>query len=271
MYYINKFVGYVTNPVVIAALGGLLSFIAWKFKRRRIAKWIGLGSVVWLWFWMTPLSILIVGAKLEQEFLVDGRVPEIELFPNGDVIVLLGGSMGVETSWCDHAEMWASADRVWQAARLWKKGKAPVIIATSPNVKESTGDLLRDFGIPDSAIVFIDSPRNTEEEAKAVLRYLSTKDKHVAVMGCLSNNINDVPRILLVTSAWHMKRARLMFENYASGLHVICAPSDFENSLRVARPMSFWKMLLPDSNILVQSYIAMHEWIGLFGYKVFRL
>ena len=72
----------------------------------------------------------IVGVPLEREFLVDGRVPMVESFPEADVIVLLGGSMGIETNTSSYAEMATSADRVWQTARLYKAGKAQQVIAT---------------------------------------------------------------------------------------------------------------------------------------------
>lgn len=66
---------------------------------------------------MTPIMTWVVGVPLEREFLVEGRVPPVETFPAADAIVLLGGSMGVETNSSSYAEMSASADRVWQAAR----------------------------------------------------------------------------------------------------------------------------------------------------------
>ena len=250
MYYINKIVGFAVSPIG-GAIAGLLCALAFSLlKRKRAAKWIGGLTVAWLWLWMTPLMTWVVGVPLEGEFLVDGRVPLVETFPKADAIVLLGGSMGIETNLSSYAEMWSGADRVWQAARLFKAKKAPQIIATSGNVVDTTFPLLREFGVPEEALQKVDGARNTEEEARSV-----------ANLG--------VKRILLVTSAWHMKRARMMFEKYAPEIEVVCAPADFENSVVAARPFSFG-CFLPDSGVFMGNSVALHEWIGIVGYKLFR-
>ena len=76
-------------------------------------------------------------------------------------------------------------------------------------------------------------------------------------------------RVLLVTSAWHMKRARLMFEKYAPEIEVVCAPADFENTFTVEMT-PFFKALLPDPTIFYLNSVAFHEWVGIVGYRVFR-
>ena len=250
MYYLNKTVGFVISPIGIAILGGLVSLLCAKFKRQRMAKWLGWLIVAWLWLWMTPIMTWVVGVPLERDFLVDGRVPTVVTFPEADAIVLLGGSMGIETNLSTYAEMWSGADRVWQAARLYKAGKAPKVIATSGRVVDTTFPLLREFGIPEDAMTRVDDARNTEEEAKSIEK-----------MG--------IKRILLVTSAWHMKRARLMFEKYAPSVEVVCAPADFENSIVAARPFSFTDFL-PDPGVFMGNSVALHEWVGIVGYKLFR-
>jgi uncharacterized SAM-binding protein YcdF (DUF218 family) len=73
-------------------------------------------------------------------------------------------------------------------------------------------------------------------------------------------------KILLVTSAWHMKRARMMFEKYAKGVEVVCAPADFEMSMAARKGWS----VLPDAYSLYLNSAAVHEWVGLIGYWIFR-
>ncbi len=109
----------------------------------------------------------VVGAPLEREFLVDGRVPMVETFPEADAIILLGGGMGAETNLSQYAEMSAGADRVWQAARLYKAGKASKIIATGDYARDTTLPLLKEFGVGEEAVSFLDA-RTTEEEAKGL-------------------------------------------------------------------------------------------------------
>ena len=249
MYYINKIVGFLVSPIGGAIAGGVIAVVCARLGRKRMAKWIGGLTVAWLWLWMTPIMTWVVGVPLEREFLVDGKVPAVESFPEADVIVLLGGSMGIETNTSSYAEMATSADRVWQAARLFKAGKASKIIATGDYAKDTTLPLLKEFGVGEAAVSFVDA-RTTEEEAKG-LEKLGYK------------------KILLVTSAWHMKRARLMFKKYAPGIEVVCAPADFENTF-IATKTPFFKAILPDPTVFYLNSVAFHEWVGIVGYSIFR-
>ena len=277
MYYINKIVGFVVSPIGGAIAGLLCSWAFSRLGRKRLAKWVGCLTVAWLWLWMTPIMTWVVGVPLEREFLVDGRVPMVETFPEADAIVLLGGSMGIETNLSSYAEMWPSADRVWQTARLYKAGKAPKVIATSGRVVETTFPLLKEFGIPEAALMKVDDARNTEEEARSIGKMLR-RSVRVEELGVgesnspthpLTQSPTSRPKVLLVTSAWHMKRARLMFEKYAPSVEVVCAPADFENSIVAARPFSF-SVFLPDPGAFMGNSVALHEWVGIMGYKLFR-
>ena len=249
MYYINKIVGFLVSPIGGAIAGGIVAVVCARLGRKRMAQWIGGLTVAWLWLWMTPIMTWVVGVPLEREFLVDGRVPVVETFPDADAIVLLGGSMGIETNMSSYAEMATSADRVWQAVRLYKAAKADKIIATGDYAKDTTLPLLKEFGVGEEVVSFLDA-RTTEEEAKG-LEKLGYK------------------KILLVTSAWHMKRARLMFKKYAPGIEVVCAPADFENTF-MATKTPFFKAILPDPNVFYLNSVAFHEWVGIVGYSIFR-
>lgn len=260
MYIVNKIVWIVTNPMSLLLIIGMIAIVLACFRRVRVAVLLGCTGILWQWLWMMPLMFRIIGAPLEHEFLKEGRVPIVESFPHADAIVLLGGSIDVNTNLNSYGEMSSSADRIWQAARLWKAGKASIIIATSSGGKDGTGDLLHDLGIPDEKIVFLEKSRNTEEEAKEVQKWVQK------MSGCLKPRKST---ILLVTSAWHMKRARLMFEKYAPDVGVICAPADFEYSYKVMRPFSLCE-ILPDTGAIIGNCIALHEWIGLWGYRLFR-
>ena len=246
MYYINKIIGCVVSPVGLAIIGGAGALICVRLKRQRVAKWLGWAAFVWLWLWMTPIMTWIVGAPLEREFLVDGRVPTVETFPEADAIILLGGGMGADTNHNSYAEMSSGADRVWQAARLFKAEKAPVIVATGDYAKDTTLPLLKDLGLAEDCVSFLDA-KNTEEEAKGIAK-------------------KGYKKVLLVTSAWHMKRARLMFKKYAPDIEVVCAPADFENTIMADKK----QLLVPDTYCFYLNSVALHEWVGIVGYALFR-
>lgn len=281
MYYINKIIGWALSPLGLLFLGLALSwgmrllsrcFRSYdqkvevdetghfnarpvgmtKGERRCLtaSRWFLICSCLWIWLWSTPLMSWLVGSSLEREFLVEGKVPTIESIPKAEAIVLLGGGMGGDTNICEYAEMWTSADRVWQAARLYKAGKAPKIYASGGHVEMTTSGLLQDLGVPREAIVFLEDPRNTEEEAKAAAG-------------------RDEKKVLLVTSAWHMKRAKLMFEKYAPEVEAIPAPADWEATYKGAR-MDWWSVLLPRSENLMWNEVWFHEWLGIIGYKWLR-
>lgn len=260
MYYLNKIIGWVTSPIAVTFLVAVAGIVLARFGRRRLGLWLMGGAVVWLWLWMTPLMTRFVGAPLEREFLICGRVPAVESFPEADAIVVLGGSMGSDTNLSGYAEMWTSADRVWQAARLWKAGRAPRIIATGDGARESTLGLLKDFGVDEKCVEFLDA-RNTEEEARVVGEVVFNAEKQ--------RGREAESKILLVTSAWHMKRARMMFEKYAKGVEVVCAPADFEMSM-VAKWKFSLELVMPSGYSFMLNSVAFHEWVGIVGYKILR-
>ena len=258
MYSVGKLVGSLLSPVGITLIGLTiylgLSCISSVCDCCRTVNWtrkaIGILAVCWIWAFATPLMSRFVGFGLEQEFLVDDKIPKLDSYPNADAIILLGGSMGYDTNICDAAEMWSSADRVWNAARLFKAGKADKIIVTGGGVVASTKSLLLDFGVPAEAIIFDETPRNTEEEARAAAIYGDRK-------------------VLVVTSAWHMKRAMLLFGKYAPNIEAVPAPADFENTMAAARAISFWDFI-PNPSSLSANTIAFHEWLGIWAYKTLR-
>ena len=287
MYYINKIVGFLVSPIGGAIAGGVIAVVCARLGRKRLAKWLGGLTVAWLWLWMMPIMTWVVGVPLEREFLVDGKVPMVESFPEADAIVLLGGSMGAETNLSSYAEMWSGADRVWQAARLYKAGKAQKVIATGNGAVDTTLPLLLDFGVAKADVSFMDAV-NTEEEARSISKMLGrsggveelgveelgVKELRVGSGGVeesdpIKHSSTARPKVLLVTSAWHMKRARMMFEKYALDIEVVCAPADFENTI-MAEKTPLFKMLLPDPNVFMLNSVAFHEWVGIVGYGVMR-
>lgn len=253
MFYVNKVIWGLMNPTIVLPV--MIAAVVLFTRRRRLA----VAAVALLWLWMTPLATRMLGVPLEREWLADGRVPAAEGFPAADAIVLLGGGMGAATNLNGHAEMWASADRVWTAARLWRAqtarggGAAVRLFVTGKGNEHSTKALLVDFGVPTNAMVFVDQARNTEEEAKEVARRVGDGRR----------------RVLLVTSAWHMRRAKLMFEKYAPGVEVVPAPGDFEITTNFAEGFRL-KEFLPNGGALAMNEFCLHEWIGYWGYRFFK-
>mgnify|MGYP002624449412 CR=1 FL=1 len=164
MYVVNKIVCACVNPFMIGLALATFGSICAYVNRRRLGFCLVALSVLWLWLWSTPVMYRWLGCALEDAC----PIVKAEDAPVADAIVVLGGGMGANTNVYPYAEMWGGADRVWHAARLYKAGKAPVVITSGTGERESTVPLLVDFGVPASAIFVEDKARNTEENAKFV-------------------------------------------------------------------------------------------------------
>ena len=255
MYLLNKIVGGCLNPLMIGLVliiaGGLCLWRGW----RRAGFGLLAGSVAWLWLWSTPLMYRWIGGALEREW----PVVRAEDAPKADAIVLLGGGMSSNTNVYPYAEMWNAADRVWHAARLYKAGKAPLVIPTGVAERESTLPLLRDFGVPESAVAIEDEARNTEENARFVERILAAKNAEGA----------KAFKVLLVTSAWHMRRSVLMYKRYAPSLEIIPAAADYDATVRGGWPLRF-SDVWPSADAFASNATVFKEHIGYWGYRLLR-
>ena len=253
MYVLNKIVGGCLNPLVIGLAAIALCGVCAFFRRRRLCMTLVVASIVWFWFWSMPITYQWIGGALEREW----PIVKAEEAPKADAIVLLGGGMGANTNDCPYAEMWSAADRVWHAARLYKAGKAPIIIPTGSGERQSALPLLLDFGVPESAIIVEDQARNTEENAKFVEAILATK------------GAKNTKRVLLVTSAWHMRRSMLMYKKYAPSLEIIPAATDYE-ATTLAEPGFCFKDIWADAGTIYSNSCMFKECIGYWGYKLLR-
>lgn len=252
MYYLNKIVGFFFSPLVLAITAGMIGTVFAACGRRKFGCWAVAGALIWLWAWSTAVMYRLVGLGLEREW----PIVLAEDSPPADAIVLLGGGIGSNTNVYPYAEMSGGSDRVWHAARLYKAGKAPIIIASGVEGRAAHLPLLIDLGVSESDVIFEDESRNTEENAKFVEKTMTDK-------------VSGKPKVLLVTSVWHMRRSVLMFKRYAPQLEIIPAPTDYEATVSTGHAFSITE-LLPDVNMLGVNTRCLKEYIGYWGYVLFR-
>ena len=262
MYYLNKIVGWVMSPLGMMFLGLGFAFVLDLIGRklaakgcwcRRLAKGFAALILVVTWILGCGVTTRFIGLPLEME-----EVDESSL-PSADAIVLLGGGMTAHLE-CGRAEMLGGADRAWMAARLWKAERAVRILCSGGEVETSTVPLLVDLGVPRAAITCFPDPRNTEEEAREYL-------KHFESVGYEAASEGGRPRILLVTSAWHMPRAKMLFERKA--FEVVPAPTDYEMHCVAERPLEFGDFF-PSADAMARNGWAIKEWVARLGYAVLR-
>jgi len=97
-----------------------------------------------------------------------------------------------------------AADRAFHAAELYREGVAPAVVASGRMLRQNAGiaelmehDLVS-FGVPAGSIVKLSHrAENTREEAAAVAQLVHAR---------------NWKRVLIVTSNYHTRRARFIFE-----------------------------------------------------------
>lgn len=140
-------------------------------------------------------------------------------------------------------------ERLRLAARLQRAYHLPILVSGG----SSYG------GTPESVAMW-DSLR---EDFAAEVRWMETLSHNTAENAKFSRAIlqpYQVDRILLVTHAWHMPRARMAFEK--AGFTVIPAATGYAHGPWIETD------LLPSAKGLAFSYLALHEWIGLVWYRL---
>ena len=199
----------------------------------------------WLWIWATPLASDALRATLEDR----AGPREVQQIGRADAIVVLGGSMAAaKPPRRPYPDLNAASDRVWHAARLYHAGKAPRILLSggawrSEDAPEAPAmrDFLVELRVPAAAVLLESRSRDTQANAAQSRDLLAAR---------------GVQRVILVTSALHMQRARRNFEK--AGVAVIPAPTDFEV---VDEPFELLRVL-PNTSALDGSARAFKVWVG---------
>ena len=121
-----------------------------------------------------------------------------------DAIVVLSGMIRVVGDKENlKYEFKESVDRFFAGLDLFNNNKSPILILTKGKMPWSVGiaegeylkELAIKYGISEENIILTDEVQNTDQEAKAIKKILA----------------NENARIILVTSAFHMPRARKSF------------------------------------------------------------
>jgi len=202
--------------------------------------------------WEVPLGTLETLSLTDKASPNSQNKADSTLF---DAIVVLGGSINAAAS-DDKGRIQTndSDERIVAAARLYQAKVAPLILVSGgsgnpawPDKKEAPlmADLLESMGIPRNAVIIENSSRNTYENAtlsKPLLEKVGAK------------------RIVLVTSAWHMRRSAAIFRK--QGYDFASFPVD---SLK--EPFAPPADLAPDAGALDRSTRILREIVGIIAYK----
>jgi uncharacterized SAM-binding protein YcdF (DUF218 family) len=261
--FLSKFLPPLVYPLGLAMIVLALVLILTRFFRRHprlqttlilIAFLLLLvGSNRWAAYWLQR--------SLEWQYLPPNPVPQAEA-----IVVLGGGTEGMEYP-RPIVEVNSAGDRVLYAAKLYKEGKAPVILLSGGQITwlnktpstpaEEMASILEQMDVPQSALWLQPRSENTHDDAEYSAQML--KDK-------------GVKRVLLVTSAMHMPRSVALFRHL--GVDVIPAPVDYGTtdeglaSIDSLDPQSLLVNITPNVSSLSATTNALKEYLGLLVYHL---
>lgn len=168
------------------------------------------------------------------------------------IVVLGGGSVDLQWLGADPVPNAETSARLLEGIMLARRLGIPLVLsmgngepfATKVNDADTMAETAFSLGIPRKQVLIENVSRNTLENSHAV-RKLIRGD-----------------RIVLVTSAYHMKRAKAMF--IKQGFSVVGAPVYFLAQTRKFSPVS----LIPLASALSQSATGIAEWVSIFWWGI---
>jgi len=149
------------------------------------------------------------------------------------------------------------ADRLTEGLILYKKGLVKKIILSggSGSLVDDTREsvlaksfLVDNCGVPDSVVLIDTASRNTYENAVESKKIMKSANLKTAVM---------------ITSAWHMRRALGCFK--IEGMKIDIHPTD---RLFEGPPTGLDDLIIPHTNNIIKWETLMHEIAGITMYKI---
>ena len=216
----------------------------------RALAWIGVTVNLLL---VVPASVGWLLAQVE-----DPTPLAVATIADAEAIVILGaGRREYAPEFDGETVNRLALERLRYGARLAHLSGLPVLVSGGGGAEEVPEAVLmqaaleKDFGVP---------VRWAEK------RSLDTREN--ARYSAAILNAAGVRRILLVTHAAHMYRARTEFE--AAGLVVHPAPTGWLGNYTDKPPASFMLGELPSQNSAYAGWFALHETLGQLAYRVSR-
>jgi uncharacterized SAM-binding protein YcdF (DUF218 family) len=252
MFIAAKFLAFLTQPLAWVAVLMGLAVLAVR-RRPRLAQRLGATAVLLLvalgW---EPLPDAVL-RQLESQYPPVAMQTNLSAYRG---VIVLGGALEPAYVWHvrDQSALNDAAERLTEVLPLLKRQPHLHLLFTGGEGELFTNDLTeaerakRFFiaqGVAPTQLLLESSSRTTFENA---------------VFSKALPGVDATRPWLLVTSAWHMPRAMAAFER--AGWLVTAYPVDFRAGH--ATPWTQYSMDLGDK----KWRIALHEWIGLWIYRL---
>lgn len=247
-------------PTLLAAAFAIGIILVWR-HRRRSGLWVLVGALmVYVLLSLDPIANGLAWT-LERRYGVPSMITEHHR--DAAAIVILAGGATEPDGRRDVGELsGASWRRLWRGIATYREldGVVPIIYSGGSgdpfHVASHEAELARSYalwvaGIPEDGLLIETASRTTYENGVAVVRMIRERSPNITT-----------PKVLLVTSAWHMRRAVAVFENL--GMDVVPVPADFAHRASRVTPLS----ILPSADAFSSSVTSIHEWVGIVGYRL---
>jgi len=244
MIFLHKILPLFVMPIMVFFL--IIIFSTFKGYKK-----LTYYSLILFYIISTPIFSSIIMKQVEGEYTYG----KFENQNKADAIVVLSGMMRINEFENDFKIEWGDADRFFKGIELYNFNKSNIIVFTggkSPynKTKISEGDILKEYAIRFGV---------KEEDILITKEVLNTYDESYAVKDLIGNK----KTIILVTSAFHMSRAKSLFEK--QGHIVIPYKVDFKTP-----PKLSWHFIdfIASSQGLRKTEIALREILGRFYYNI---
>ena len=252
-FIISKLLDFAVNPLFYV-LG--LCLLALFHKRQIVKKRATIGAIALVLFFGNNYLGMLIFRQWEVAPVA------INDLGNYDVAIVLGGFTDVAKEPFDRVHTNASVDRLLQVVQLYRLGKVKKIMISggNGNLFKKDGEtiealaafrLLQDFKVDSTDIILESNSRNTHENAINSKRVLDS-------LGI------GTEKVLLSTSAFHMRRARGCFKKV--GMNPLCYPTDIKTHQEM--PFQFINFIMPDVSSVERWRLLFHEILGYLMYKV---
>jgi uncharacterized SAM-binding protein YcdF (DUF218 family) len=257
MIYISKLLPQFVYP--LGLIGGLIIIALLLQRKPRLQRAILIIALLVLFISGNRWVAMGLSRSLEWQYLPQENIPV------ADVIVVLGGGTNPAEYPRSTIEINGAGDRVIYAAKLYHQGKANYLLLSGGRIDWSPSNttpademaiILEQLGVPLESMWLETESRNTYENALYANEILAEK---------------GLKKIILVTSASHMPRTVLLFEE--QGFVVIPAPTDYKvtqsnwQGLKAASIPVQILNLFPNTESLNSVTNVMKEYIGILVYK----
>jgi uncharacterized SAM-binding protein YcdF (DUF218 family) len=250
-FYLSQFLSFLALPLTMILILIICGAVFLRKSWGKRSLWAG---IILLLIFTNPFLSNLAILTWEPNFKQFDQVENYELG-----IVLTGVTNLSKTAY-DRTFFQKGADRITHALQLYRMGKIKKILISggqglNPVNEQSEAELLQRFlimtGMPASDILIEDQSKNTAQNAQFTKTFLE------------QNNITNDQEFLLITSAFHMYRAKRCFDK--AGLNTQTFPADYySHDVKYDLP----SILYPNAESLIIWNKLIKEWLGIAMYKL---